>query len=138
MVAQKGKDLLLKIDADGLGAFITVAGLRSKRIAFNSEAVNITDADSTGRWRELLAGAGVQRAAISGSGIFKDAQSDATIRQRFFAAAISDWQLIVPDFGTVQGPFQITALEYTGAHDGEVAFEMALESAGPVSFTVTP
>lgn len=138
MVAQKGKDLLLKVDADGLGAFVTVAGLRSKRIAFNSEAVNITDADSTGRWRELLAGAGVQRAAISGSGIFKDAQSDATIRQRFFAAAISDWQLIVPDFGTVQGPFQISALEYTGAHDGEVSFEMALESAGPVSFTVAP
>ena len=74
----------------------------------------------------------------SGSGIFKDAQSDATIRQRFFAGAISDWQLIVPDFGTVQGAFQITSLEYTGAHDGEVAFEMALESAGPVSFTVAP
>ena len=71
MVAQKGKDLLLKID-DG-GSFVTVAGLRSKRIAFNSETVDITDADSAGRWRELLAGSGVQRAAISGSGIFKDA-----------------------------------------------------------------
>jgi predicted secreted protein len=29
MVAQKGKDLLLKIDSDGLGTFVTVAGLRS-------------------------------------------------------------------------------------------------------------
>src|SRR5262245_35565027 len=72
MVAQKGKDLLLKIDSNGLGNFVTVAGLRSKRIAFNSETVDITDADSAGRWRELLAGSGVQRAAISGSGIFKD------------------------------------------------------------------
>lgn len=138
MVAQKGKDLLLKLDSDGLGSFVTVAGLRSKRIAFNSETVDITDADSAGRWRELLAGAGVQRAAISGSGIFKDAQSDATIRSRFFAGTISDWQMLVPDFGTVSGPFQITSLEYTGAHDGEVTFEMALESAGPVDFTVAP
>src|SRR5688572_21708943 len=73
MVAQKGKDLLLKID--NAGSFVTVAGLRSKRIAFNSETVDITDADSAGRWRELLAGAGVQRAAVSGSGIFKDAAS---------------------------------------------------------------
>ena len=88
MVAQKGKDLLLKIDSNGLGNFVTVAGLRSKRIAFNSETVDITDADSAGRWRELLAGSGVQRAAISGSGIFKDAQSDATIRTRFFAGDI--------------------------------------------------
>lgn len=134
MVAQKGKDLLLKIDNGG--SFVTVAGLRSKRIAFNSETVDITDADSAGRWRELLAGAGVQRAAVSGSGIFKDAQSDALMRQRFFAGEIGDWQLAVPDFGTVEGPFQVTALEYTGSHDGEVTFEVALESAGPVSFTV--
>ena len=134
MVAQKGKDLLLKIGNEG--SFVTVAGLRSKRIAFNSETVDITDADSAGRWRELLAGAGVQRAAVSGSGIFKDAASDAQMRQCFFAGEIVDWQLAVPDFGTVEGPFQVTALEYTGSHDGEVTFEVALESAGPVSFTV--
>jgi TP901-1 family phage major tail protein len=138
MVAQKGKDLLLKIDSTGLDAFVTVAGLRTKRIAFNSETVDVTDADSTGRWRELLAGSGVQRAAVSGSGIFKDAQSDALMRQNFFAGNIVAWQLAVPDFGVISGPFQITSLEYTGAHDGEVTFEMALESAGPVSFTVTP
>lgn len=136
MVAQKGKDLLLKID--NAGSFVTVAGLRSKRIAFNSETVDITDADSAGRWRELLAGAGVQRASLSGSGIFKDAQSDALMRQRFFAGEIVGWQITVPDFGTVAGPFQITALEYTGSHDGEVTFEIALESAGLVSFAVTP
>jgi TP901-1 family phage major tail protein len=138
MVAQKGRDLLLKIDSDGLGAFVTVAGLRSKRIAFNSETVDVTDADSSGRWRELLAGSGVQRAAVSGSGIFKDTGSDAMIRSAFFAGEIADWQLVVPDFGTVAGPFQITSLEYTGDHDGEVSFEMALESAGPIDFTVAP
>lgn len=138
MAAQKGKDLLLKLDSDGLGSFVTVAGLRSKRIAFNSESVDITDADSAGRWRELLAGSGVQRAAVSGSGIFKDAASDAAIRTRFFAGDIVDWQLVVPDFGTIEGPFQITALEYGGSHDGEVTFEVALESAGPIAFTVTP
>lgn len=138
MVAQKGKDLLLKLDTSGLGNFVTVAGLRSKRIAFNSETVDITSADSVGRWRELLAGSGVQRAAVSGAGIFKDAQSDAAIRQRFFAGEIADWQMAVPDFGVVTGAFQITALEYAGAHNGEVTFEMALESAGPVTFQVTP
>lgn len=138
MVAQKGKDLLLKIDSNGLGSFVTVAGLRSKRIAFNSETVDITDAESAGRWRELLAGSGVQRAAVSGSGIFKDQQSDARIRSCFFGGEILRWQLAVPDFGVVDGPFQITALEYTGNHDGEVTFEVALESAGVVGFAVTP
>jgi TP901-1 family phage major tail protein len=134
MAAQKGKDLLLKIDTDGLGSFATVAGIRTKRLAFNSQAVDVTDADSTGRWRELLAGAGVQRAALSGSGLFKDAASDASIRARFFSAEIVDWQIVIPDFGTVEGPFQITALEYAGTHDGEVTFEIGLESAGAISF----
>ena len=134
MVAQRGKDLLLKIDSTGLGNFSTVAGLRARRIAFNSQAVDVTDSDSAGRWRELLAGSGVQRAAISGSGIFKDAASDATIRARFFAGSIVDWQLIVPSFGTVKGAFQITSLEYSGSHDGEVTFEIALESAGAITF----
>ena len=132
MVAQKGRDLLLKIE-NGAG-FATVAGLRSKRLSFNAQLVDATDADSAGRWRELLGGAGVQRAAISGSGIFKDQASDALVRSVFFAGTIADWQIVIPDFGTVSGAFQIAALEYSGAHDGEVVFEIALESAGQLAF----
>ena len=132
MVAQKGRDLLLKID-NGSG-FVTVAGLRSKRLSFNAELVDVTDADSAGRWRELLGGAGVQRAAVSGSGIFKDQASDALVRTLFFAGTIAAWQIVIPDFGTVSGAFQIAALEYSGAHDGEVVFEIALESAGQLAF----
>lgn len=132
MVAQKGKDLLLKV-LDG-STYITVAGLRSKRLAFNAETVDVTDGESAGRWRELLAGAGVQRASLSGAGLFKDQASDARVRSAFFAGEIVSWQVVIPDFGTVAGLFQITALEYAGAHDGEVTFELALESAGQLSF----
>lgn len=132
MTAQKGRDLLLKID-NGAG-FVTAAGLRSKRLAFNAQLVDVTDAESAGRWRELLGGAGVQRAAVSGSGIFKDQASDALVRSLFFAGTIAGWQVVIPDFGTVAGTFQIAALEYSGAHDGEVAFEIALESAGALTF----
>lgn len=137
MSAQRGKDLLLKIEGSS-GGFQTCAGLRSKRIAFNAETVDVTDADATGRWRQLLAGSGVQKASVSGSGIFKDATSDELIRNAFFNGDILNWQIVVPDFGLVSGAFQITALEYGGAHDGEVTFEIALESAGPVSFGVVP
>ncbi|PLX39060.1 MAG: phage major tail protein, TP901-1 family [Hyphomicrobiales bacterium] len=135
MSAQKGKDLLLKIDTTGSGNFTTVAGLRAKRLAFNAETVDATDSGSTGRWRELLAGAGIRRASVSGSGIFKDATSDTTARQLFFDGEIRDWQVIVPDFGTLEGPFQLTALEYAGEHNGEVTYELALESAGALGFT---
>ncbi|WP_438749456.1 phage major tail protein, TP901-1 family [Pararhizobium sp. O133] len=133
MVAQKGKDLLLKIDNGG--SYVTVAGLRSKRLAFNAETVDATDAESTGRWRELLGGAGVQRAAVSGAGIFKDQSSDGLVRAAFFNGSILDWQIVIPDFGTLTGAFQLTALEYSGQYNGEILFEAALESAGALTFT---
>ena len=133
MAAQKGKDLLVKL-ADGEN-FITVAGLRSRRIAFNAETVDVTHAESAGRWRELLEGAGIKRASISGRGLFKDAQSDALIRQTFFDGGVKTYQVIIPDFGAVQGSFQISSLEFAGEHNGEVSYELALESAGALTFT---
>jgi TP901-1 family phage major tail protein len=135
MTAQKGKDLLLKVDSDGAGSFTTVAGLRARTLAFNAASVDITDQESTGRWRELLEGAGLKTARITGSGIFKDASSDETLRQYFFNGTVRDFRVIVPDLGTVEGPFQIASLEYGGQHDGEVSFDLSLESAGALSFT---
>ena len=136
MAAQRGKDLLLKLDADGLGAFQTVAGLRSHTLAFNAESVDVTHQESAGQWRELLAGAGVKSASVRGQGIFRDAASDALARQYFFAGTIRNWQVVIPDFGVVAGAFQITALEIAGRHDGEITFELALASAGELTFAV--
>lgn len=133
MGAQSGQNLLLKI-ADG-GGFSTIAGLRSRSITLGSETVDITDADAPGRWRELLGGAGIRRASISASGIFRDATSDARLRDVFFADGIANFQIVLPDFGTLEGAFQVLSLDYTGSHDGAVAFDVALESAGALSFT---
>jgi TP901-1 family phage major tail protein len=135
MTAQKGRDLLLKIDTTGAGAFQTVAGLRANALSFNAESVDVTHQESAGAWRELLAGAGLKSANVRGQGIFKDAASDETIRGLFFNGTIRRWQVIVPDFGVIDGPFQITALEIAGRHDAEVTFELALESAGELTFT---
>ncbi len=132
MSAQKGKDLLVKMH-DGT-QFVTVAGLRSRRLAFNAETVDITHAESAGRWRELLEGAGVKRASVAGRGLFKDAATDATMRETFFDGTIRDYQIVIPDFGTVEGAFQVTNLEFAGEHNGEVTYELSLESAGELTF----
>ena len=135
MAAQNGKDLLIKIDMNGEGQFETVAGLRATRISLNAASVEVTSLDSAGGWRELLAGAGVKTASISGSGIFKDQATDERARAIFFDGLMPAFQIIVPDFGTLEGPFQITSISYAGTHDGEATFEMALASAGAITFT---
>ncbi len=137
MGAQRGKDLLLKIgDGGSPESFTTVAGLRARTVSLNARTVDVTDGDSAGRWRELLAGAGVRSAAVSGQGVFRDAASDAQIREVFFSQAARRWRLIVPDFGTLEGPFLVSALEYAGEHEGEASFALSLASAGEIGFSV--
>lgn len=135
MVAQNGKDLLVKIDMTGGGSFETAAGLCATRISFNAESVDVTSLESQGGWRELLSGAGVKSAAISGSGVFKDAATDERARQIFFDGETPDFQVIIPGFGTVEGPFQITSIEYAGSYNGEATYELALSSAGALTFS---
>lgn len=135
MATQAGKDLLIKIDQTGDGVFETLAGLRATRLSFNAETVDVTNLGSEGGWRELLAGAGVKSASVSGSGVFKDSAGDARARQIFFDGHMPEYQVIIPDFGIVQGAFQISSIEYAGAYDGEATYELSLMSAGVLDFT---
>ena len=135
MAVQKGKDLLIKLDLSGSGTFETIAGLRASRITFNAEPVDVTTLESPGGWRELLGGAGVRSAEISGSGVFRDAATDERARQIFFDGVIPDFQVVIPNFGIVEGPFQITSVEYAGSHDGEATYDLSLASAGALTFT---
>ncbi|HBQ35889.1 MAG TPA: phage major tail protein, TP901-1 family [Rhodobacteraceae bacterium] len=135
MGAQNGKDLLIKLDMTGGGLFETIVGLRATRISFNAEAVDVTSLESAGGWRELLGGAGVKSAAISGSGVFKDAGTDERARQIFFDGETPDFQVIIPDFGIIEGAFQMTSIEYAGSHNGEATYELSMASAGALTFT---
>ena len=109
-----------------------IFALRNRESACDSS--EWVHAESADRWRELLAGAGVRRASLSGRGLFKDGASDALVRQQFFDGSINSCQIAVPDFGTITGLFQIASLEFAGEHNGEVTFDIALESAGALSF----
>lgn len=139
MAAQKGSALLLKIGADASAAasadtYTTVGGLRSTGITMNDEAVDVTTKDSSGV-RELLANGGIQTCSISGSGVFTDAASEATLRTAFGGANFANFEVILPDFGTYQGKFMVASLEYAGEHNGEATYSVSLENSGPFTFT---
>ena len=135
MTAQKGKDLLIKVDMDGGGTFETLAGLRATRITLNAETIDVTNMESAGGWRELLEGGGVRSAAVTGSGVFRDQASDERARAIFFGSEMPAFQVIIPDFGVMEGAFQIASIEDSGNHDGEAVYEMALASGGQIAFS---
>lgn len=136
MAGQKGRDVLIKIGDNGAPeVFSTIAGVRAKTISLNARVVDGTSGESPAAWRELIAGAGVKSASVSGAGVFKDAASDAMVQQIFFAQSARRFQLVIPDFGVLEGPFLIESLDYSGDHDGEAAFALTLASAGVITFT---
>ena len=138
MAAQKGSALLLKIGADNTAAsgsdtYTTIGGLRSTSLVMNDEAVDVTTKDSS-NVRALLANGGIQSMSISGSGVFTDAASEATLRSAFGASDFHNFQIIVPDFGTYTGEFMVASLEYAGEHNGEVTYSVTLENSGAFTF----
>lgn len=134
MTAQKGSDFLLKIgDGGGPEVFTTIGGFRQNKLAINNVPVDATSKDSGGK-RQLLAGAGIQTMSASGSGVFVDDAAFATAHTAALNDTIDNWEIIVPDFGTYQGPFQVTNLEFDGTHNGEQTYSLSLESAGTITF----
>lgn len=135
MAAQRGLEMLLKVDSDGTGTYVTMAGIRTASVTFDSQTVDITSQDDTSRWRQLLANAGVKSFAATGEGVFKDAAADAVVKNYIVNGTIRNWQIIIPSFQTITGPMQITSHETAGAHDGEVTYNLSLESAGDPTIT---
>ncbi len=136
MTAQRGKDLLLKLgDGEETETFAVIGGLRTKTLSLNAQIVDVTHSQSAGGWRELLAGAGVRQASVSGAGVFLNDAAAEEVRGVFFDAQARNWQIIVPGFGTIEGAFVIANLDYAGEHDREASMSLALESAGALAFT---
>ena len=135
MAAQKGNAMLIK-HGTGSGSpegMTTVAGLRSTDITLNDEIVDITNKDSSGV-RTLLPTGGITSVTITGSGVFTDAASEASVRAEFGASADQNYQFLVPDFGTYTGKFILSSLSYAGEFNGEVTYSMTFESNGAITF----
>jgi len=134
MAAQKGSALLMKIgNAGSPEVFTTIGGMRSTSMTLNDEMVDVTNKDSA-RARTLLAQGGVNSMTVSGSGVFTDSASETTLRAKFDVAALTNYQFLVPDFGTYTGAFQLTSLEYAGEYNGEVTYSFTFESSGALTF----
>lgn len=134
MPAQKGSALLMKLgDGASPEAFTTIGGMRSTSLTMNDEMVDVTNKDSSNA-RTILAQGGVNSITVSGSGVFTDSPSETTLKGKFNVSALTNYQFIVPDFGTFTGAFMLTTLEYGGEYNGEVTYSFTFESSGAITF----
>ena len=135
---ERGSDMLLKIDTavSGGPTYTTVGGLQTKKINLKTGTVDVTNGDSASKWRELLEGAAIKMASLSGSGpLVQNDVGFKAARDAFTGGLKKSWQIIVPGFATITGLFILTQLDADGQHAKEITYSLTLDSAGVVTVT---
>lgn len=136
MAAKAGRDGVLSI-YNGT-SYVAVGGLRPKTLKFDETNVDVTTADSSGRWREMLNGAGVRSVEIDGSGIY---QQDAGIK--LVLAAFNNGTKATMRFAhsgigiQVDADFIVDSISIENPYDNASNFSIRLQSAGAVTLAVT-
>jgi TP901-1 family phage major tail protein len=137
MAKQLGRALLVKID-DGAGTKNNLCGLNSKSLTLNNSSIDVTTPDCTtpegALYTETLAG--LKNVSVSGDGFFEDSTAEARMNTVAMANDNStNFEIVVPHFGTYAGTFRIASLEFGGETEGGVTYSISLESTGTVTFT---
>jgi len=134
MAAQKGNLVILKIgDGGGSEIFTIIGGMLNTGFELNNTIVDVTN-KSSGKWREVLSGAGTSRIKIEGQGIFLDSVSEELLRSKAFDGVTWNYELTFGNGNILSGPFIISTYERSGEVSSEEIFSIGLESAGAVSF----
>lgn len=127
--AQKGAAILIQKGAVQLG------GIRAKTLTINAETVDVTTADDTNRWRQLLAATGIKSMTVSGGGVLKDTAAQQALATDVIAQTADTYTFTVPGIGTFSGAFMLTQLQMGGDYNAEGTFDATWESAGDITFT---
>ena len=128
----KGSSIVLKKGTSSGGT--AIAAGRTISLTLNAETVDVTSADDTNRWRQLLAAAGTKSMSVSFSGVLKDVATHDQVIDDFIAQTNDAYGIVVGALGTFDGNFTITQFESSGEHNGEAQFSFTLESAGDITY----
>lgn len=132
MSAQAGRLWALSILDNG--NYVPVAGLRTRSFKADNTNIDVTTADSPGRWRELLGGAGIQSLEIDASGIFQQDASAKLLFQAATTSAIHTIRLVTPGI-QIDGDFLVDSYEESGPYNDATTFTAKLLSSGQPTFT---
>jgi TP901-1 family phage major tail protein len=132
MAKSPGRDGTLFISNGS--SYISVGGLRNKSIKFDESNVDITTADSSGRWKEMIAGAGVRSVEIDCTGMFdRDAGMKLAIAA-FNNGAKATMRFTHTGIGMqIDSDFIIDSFSIDSPYDGAVGFSLKVTSAAAVT-----
>ncbi len=135
MSASPGRGLLLRVNTSG-SSFVTAGGLRTKQVKRATTKVDVTSADSAGRWQELLPGAAAQSLSFSAADfVWLNDAAYGAVRSAFEGGTLLQCQIVYPGTGFYQGAFVVTQLDESAPHDREISSSLTLDSSGAPVWT---
>lgn len=120
------------------GSYTPLGAVRTRTIKINNgPMVDISSSDSTGRWRELLAGVSIGSMQMQVTGVFKGSTVDAALAAAATPgqSALTDMEVFIPGLGTYQALWQVSDYSIDAPHDKEVTYSCTLDSGGAVTVT---
>jgi TP901-1 family phage major tail protein len=117
------------LDSDG---FASIGGIRSKSFSLSSEEIDITSEDSD-EWKTILDKAGIRSVAVSGSGVYSNAENVKSLRNSFLNNEMVCMVLLeAKDQLVWSGCFKIASIEISGDYNAESSLSISASSSGKV------
>ncbi len=132
--ARTGRTLLIA-DGTGVGATV-IAAMRSTNFTIQGKAVDVTDKNSGGQYRELLASAGMVSVTVGAKGLLSGSTQTQTLVNRAINRTIDNYRITFDNGDVLEGPFQLVQFEAAGDYNNEQTYQLGFESGGALVYTV--
>jgi len=140
MSQQLGRELVIKRESDETsGAFIFVCGIRTRSFSISNAQVDTTVplCENPGAPIVATARPGRQTLQFQGDGLFDTDEVGKAVADDARLQRTKVYQIIIPGYGTYEGPFMVADFEFSGEMEDQLAFSATWvpTDAGLLDFT---
>lgn len=138
MAASAGRDFALSISLDGGSTFTPLAGMKARSFDINGTNVDVTTADSAGRWQEMLASAGVMSLSIDGQGVWQRDAMGKQVIQNMVAQTLMRLRFASSSSGIqIDGTFLVDSFKLSANYNDANTFDAKFVSSGQITITLS-
>lgn len=118
------------------GNYVKFAGMRTRSMKVNSTNIDVTTADSPGRWREMLQNAGIQSLDMDIAGVFQNDSAAKAVLNASLTSTFVTLRMATPGI-QIDGAFYIDNYEQSGPYNDAGTFSAKFMSSGVITVTLS-
>jgi len=93
------------------------------------------DCDNPGNLPQKTSAPGILDQSFSGSGLFTNTDAGKQMLDDARTGTARNYQVVVPGYGTMEGPYAIFDMELSAEMEGDLEFSATFRQTGALTFT---